>query len=96
MGTRDTLHSGRNEILAAAKQHGAGNVRSFGSVARRNDTTESDIDLLIDFGPTRSLYDLVGLQLDIESMLGRCAVVVTNASLSIHLRERALAEAQSF
>lgn len=94
MGTLDTLHDRRNEILAVANRHGAGNVRVFGSVARRSDTADSDIDLLVDFEPERSLYDLVGLQLDIESMLGRRADVVTEASLSIHLRERVLAEAR--
>ncbi len=50
--------------------------------------------MLDTFGPERPLYDLVGLQLDIESMLGRRADVVTEAGLSIHLRERVLAEAR--
>jgi len=82
------------EILAAATRHGAHNVRIFGSVARGSDTSDSDIDLLVEFEPERSLYDLVGLQLDIESLLGRRADVVTEASLSAYLRDRVLAEAR--
>jgi hypothetical protein len=82
------------EILAAATRHGAHNVRVFGSVARGNDTSDSDIDLLVEFDPERSLYDLVGLQLDIESLLGRRADVVTEGSLSTYLRDRILAEAR--
>ncbi|KAF0164195.1 MAG: hypothetical protein FD157_2560 [Rhodocyclaceae bacterium] len=93
MGTLDTLHSKRKEILDTAARHGARNVRVFGSVARGSDTDESDIDLLVEFEPDRSLYDLVGLQLDIESLLGRRADVVTEGSLSTYLRERVLAEA---
>lgn len=94
MGTFDTLHNKRKEIFDAASRHGARNVRVFGSVARGSDTVESDIDLLVDFEPERSLYDLVGLQLDIESLLGRRADVVTEGSLSTYLRERILAEAR--
>jgi len=94
MGILDTLRNRKTEILAAATRHGARNVRVFGSVARGSETSESDIDLLVDFEPERSLYDLVGLQFDIESLLGRRADVVTEGSLSVHLRERVLAEAR--
>lgn len=94
MGILNTLRSRKTEILAAATRHGARNVRVFGSVARGSETSESDIDLLVDFEPERSLYDLVGLQFDIESLLGRRADVVTEGSLSIYLRERVLAEAR--
>ncbi|OHC65047.1 MAG: nucleotidyltransferase [Rhodocyclales bacterium RIFCSPLOWO2_02_FULL_63_24] len=90
----DALRNRRAEILAVATRHGAHNVRVFGSVARGNDTSDSDIDLLVDFEPERSLYDLVGLQLDIESLFGRHADVVTEDSLSAYLRERILAEAR--
>lgn len=93
MRTLDALRGRRTEILATASRHGARNVRVFGSVARGDDTSASDIDLLVDFSPDRSLYDLVGLQLDIESLLGRRADIVTEASLNILLRERILAEA---
>ena len=91
----DALRNRRTEILAAATRHGASNVRVFGSVARGSDTADSDIDLLVDFEPECSLYDLVGLQLDFESLLGRRADVVTEASLSTYLRERILAEASA-
>ena len=94
MRPSEALSLHRSQIREIALRHRVSDVRVFGSVARRSDTAESDIDLLVDFGPERSLYDLVGLQLDIESMLGRRTDVVTEASLSIHLRERVLAEAR--
>jgi uncharacterized protein with HEPN domain len=45
----------RSEILAVAAKHGARNVRLFGSVARGADDERSDIDLVVDFDPERSL-----------------------------------------
>ena len=93
MRTLDVLRRRRAEILATASRHGARNVRVFGSVARGDDTGASDIDLLVDFSPDRSLFDLVGLQLDIETLLGQRADIVTEASLNRLLRERILAEA---
>ena len=93
MRTLDALRSRRTEILATASRHGARNVRVFGSVARGDDTSTSDVDLLVDFSPDRSLYDLVGLQLDIESLVRRRADIVTEASLHALLRDRILAEA---
>lgn len=94
MPTLDTLHDKKAEILAVASRHGAHNVRVFGSAARGEDTPASDVDLLVDFDPDRSLYDLVGLQLDIESLLGRRADIVTEGGLNARLRERILSEAR--
>ncbi len=94
MATLDRLRKRKTEILDAAARHGAHNLRVFGSVARLTDTEASDIDLLVDFDADRSLLDLVGLKLDLESLLGRQADVLTEAALSVHLRERVLAEAK--
>ena len=55
------LKSKRGEILRIAAQHGAGNVRVFGSVARGEPGPESDIDLLVEMEPGRSLFDLARL-----------------------------------
>ena len=71
MGTLEFLKTRREHIPATAGRHGAGNVRVFGSVLRAAETPESDIDLLVEFAPDRSLLDLVGLQIDLETLLGR-------------------------
>lgn len=94
MGTLEFLKTRREHILATASRYGAGNVRVFGSVLRGAETPGSDIDLLVEFAPDRSLFDLVGLQLDLETLLGRRTDVVTEASLSPYLRERILLEAR--
>lgn len=51
--TLAALRARRDEIIAVMKQHGASNVRVFGSVARGESTSQSDVDLLIDQGWSR-------------------------------------------
>jgi hypothetical protein len=68
----------RAQIVAAAERRGAHNVRVFGSVARGDQRYDSDIDFLVDFEPGRSLLDLTGLWLDLETVLG-CRVAPSPA-----------------
>ena len=94
MNTRELLRKKRAEILAIAAKHGASNVRIFGSVARSEDTTTSDVDILVDMHGDRSLLDLVALKRDIEELLGRRADVLTEESISRYLRDRIRAQAR--
>ena len=88
-----SLNEHRDEILSIAARHGARNVRLFGSVARGDARPDSDIDLLVDLEPGRSLLDHVGLWQDLEELLGRRVDVVVDGGLSPHLEKRILAEA---
>jgi predicted nucleotidyltransferase len=83
----------RGEILRIASEHGAREVRVFGSVARGEADQESDIDFLVELEPGRSLLDLGGLQMELESLLGRRVDVVTARGLKARIRERVLREA---
>lgn len=83
----------RSEILRIAADHGAKNVRVFGSRARGEGRTESDIDLLIDLDDGRSLIDLIGLEHAIEDLTHLEVDAVTTRGLSPYLRDRILAEA---
>ncbi len=60
----------RGEILAVAERYGITNVRVFGSVARHEAREDSDLDLLVTFPPTASLFDLIGLEQDLTELLG--------------------------
>ena len=53
----ETLRHYRRSILDLASHYGARDVRLFGSVARGDDSANSDIDLLVRFDPDRSLLD---------------------------------------
>lgn len=81
------------EILSVATRHGARAIRLFGSVARGDARPESDVDLLVDLEPGRSLLDVIAIKQDLEEILGRPVDVVTEAALSPYLRQRVLAEA---
>jgi predicted nucleotidyltransferase len=83
----------REEILRLAAKRGAGNVRIFGSIARGDSDTASDVDFLVDMEPGRTLFDLSGLLLDLESLLHTSVDVVTERGLRPKIRERVLAEA---
>jgi uncharacterized protein len=83
----------RDEILALAARHGASNVRVFGSAARGQARTDSDIDLLVDLEPDRSLFDLGGFLVDIEDLLGAKVDILTEKGLHWYIRDRVIAEA---
>jgi predicted nucleotidyltransferase len=88
------LRQKRNDILRIAARYGARNLRVFGSVARGDDRAHSDVDLLVDMDPDRSLLDLVGLGQDLEELLDRRVDVLTGVSLHPALRDRILAESR--
>lgn len=95
MTTEQLVKSRREEILRVAAQHGAYNIRVFGSVARGEADEASDVDFLVELEPGRSLLDLGGLQVELESLLGRPVDVVTEAGLYWLLRRRILKEARA-
>jgi predicted nucleotidyltransferase len=91
--TREKLRQKQEEIKRIAAKHGAINIRVFGSVARDQSRQNSDLDLLIDVGPTTSSWFPTGLFLDIEDLLGCRVEVVTERGLNPELRDRVMSEA---
>jgi predicted nucleotidyltransferase len=89
----DELRARRDEILSMAARHGASEIRVFGSILHGNDRPDSDIDLLAEFEPGRSLLDVIGLEQELEELLGRRVEVLTAGGLSPYLEQRILAEA---
>jgi hypothetical protein len=93
MVVKELLQSKRDEILRIAAKHGAHNVRVFGSVARGEAGEKSDVDFLVEMESGRSLFDLGGLLIDLENLLGRHVDVVTERGLKPRIRTRVLNEA---
>ena len=93
MGLSELLREKRQEILAIAAKHGAYNVRIFGSVARGEADEASDVDILVELKPERSLFDLGGLLMDLENLLGCKVDVVTVRGLKHRIKNQVLQEA---
>ena len=68
--TLHDLRARREDILRVASARGARNVRVFGSVARGQAGADSDVDLLVDMEPGRTVLDLSELILDLREALG--------------------------
>ena len=77
----EMVTSKRERILRIAAQHGARNVRIFGSAAQGRAGPESDVDLLVELEPGRSLMDHVALVQELEELLGCKVDVVSEKAL---------------
>ncbi|MBI5669605.1 MAG: nucleotidyltransferase family protein [Chloroflexi bacterium] len=88
------LRKKRNEILALAEKHGAGNVRVFGSVARGEAGPGSDVDFLIDVVDwSRFEWGGGGLLMDLQDLLGCEVDLLTEKAIHWYIRDRVLEEA---
>lgn len=94
LNIQDLLSSKREQILAIAEQHGACNVRVFGSVARGEARIDSDVDFLIDYQLEKiTPWFPAGLMLDLEALLQRKVDIATVDMLKERMRDRILQEA---
>jgi hypothetical protein len=84
--TLEDLRARRDEILALAADYGVTNVRVFGSIARGEAGPDSDVDLLVQAGDGMSMFDLVGLWLDLKVLLGREVSLITDDEDPQHVR----------
>ena len=84
----------RARVKELAGRYGARNIRVFGSYAKGRQTSDSDLDLLVELEEGRDLLDLVGFKESVEEHLGIRADVLTVGALSPYLRELVLREAQ--
>lgn len=87
------LRQRRPELLSAARQHGVRRVRVFGSVARGDMRASSDIDLLVDLVPGRTLLDLAAFRREAQELLEAPVDVATADMLKERIRAAVLAEA---
>jgi hypothetical protein len=84
----------REDVRDAAGRFKAANPRVFGSVLHGTDRDGSDLDLLVDALPGATLFDLGGLQIELESLLGVRVDLLTPADLPAKVRAQVIAEAQ--
>lgn len=91
--TRELVLAKIDLIRTLAQAYGARSIELFGSAARGQDGPGSDIDLMVELEPGRSLLDLIGLGLDLESALGRKVEAVSKHALKPRVRAQALKDA---
>lgn len=77
----------REEIVRVAAEHGAENLRIFGSVARGEERADSDVDLLAALRPGTSVYDLAGASLALEDLLGAAVDLIPEEGLKPDVRQ---------
>ncbi len=84
----------RSAVREAAARYRVANPRIFGSVLHGTALEGSDLDLLVDALPGATLFDLGGLQDELETLLGIRVDLLTPADLPQKYRARVLAEAR--
>lgn len=87
---RDQVLAKADLIRTLAKAHGATSIELFGSAARGEDRPDSDIDLMVEMGPGCSLLDLIALNDDLETALGRKVEAISKSGM----KPRVLAQAR--
>lgn len=94
MKPSEALQKNRDAVRKAAISRKACNVRVFGSALHGRDKDGSDLDLLVDTLPGATLFDLGGLQVDLEELLGVPVDLLTPGDLPIKFRDNVLREAR--
>lgn len=83
----------KTEILRLAGLHGCRNVRVFGSVATGGNRPDSDLDLLVDMEPGRTLFDLAAFIVDLNDALQIEVDAHDSRCIHPYIRDRVFAEA---
>jgi predicted nucleotidyltransferase len=81
------------QLRAIGEGFGIRNIRVFGSVARRDATAGSDLDLLVDYVPGQSEFAFLRFCKEAEELIGRRVDVATAESLHLLIRDDVLREA---
>jgi hypothetical protein len=93
LGIAEVIGDKRDEILRLAAQYGAYNVRIFGSVARGEAHSNSDVDFLVEFREGSTIWDAVGLWRNLSGILGREVSVIAEESSEDSFMQSALKDA---
>lgn len=94
MRPSEVLRDRKEAVLAAIRRARASNPRLFGSVLHGSDQADSDLDLLVEAGPGTTLFELGGLQEELQEILGLPVDLLTPGDLPAQYRDRVLSEAR--
>lgn len=88
------LHQHKDAIKQIVERHHARNARLFGSVLRGEDSTTSDLDILVDTTGETSLFDIGSIQVELSELLGVRVDVLTPDALPERWRQEVIQEAR--
>ena len=86
----DEIRAKRDEIYAVARAHKAEKLWVFGSCARKEETPESDVDFLVEFGEGSSLLSHVHLMNALRDFLGRKVDVFSTRGIHPYIQNQVL------
>lgn len=90
--SKNNLEKLKKQILPTLRSHDVVRAAIFGSYARGEENPKSDLDILVKFKGSKSLLDLVGLELDLEDKLKIDIDLLTYGSISHLIKDRILSE----
>lgn len=90
------LYSHRSEILEICEKEGIKKLMLFGSTAREESNSISDIDFLVEFKTNKSLFKIIALKHKLEDLLQNDVDLLTPDSLSPYFKNDVLKEAEIF
>jgi len=90
----DKLHDQKPTITALAGRYGAKHVRVFGSVARREEREDSDVDFLVNLPHGYDMFaQRIPLTNDLSDLLGRRVDLIPEHELNQYIRDQVIQEA---
>ena len=93
MTIKELLKNNREEILRIAARYNVINIRVFGSAARGDADSNSDIDFVVELEQGWGLIEHLAFKQELEALLGRKVDVVVEQGLRDIVRDRVLSEA---
>jgi len=73
------------KLIMLLKKYGAKRIEIFGSYARGEERTDSDLDVIVEFSERKSLLELVGIEQELKDHLGIKVDLLTKQSISPYL-----------
>ena len=91
-----TIQSIKRKIIPILKRQGVTKAAFFGSFARGEAKKNSDIDILVKLKKGKSLFDFVGLKLELEEKIGKKVDLLSYNGINHRLRNIILNEQKVF
>ncbi len=82
----------KHTLIQICQTNDVSMIGLFGSVARGEDTPQSDLDLMIRFSKPKSLLAIVRLERELSQALGKKVDLQTEAAVSPYLQDRIMQE----